>query len=130
MSLKLILCGSIIFALCLVAQFCPTLCNPIDSSLPGSSVHENSPGKNTGVDCHPLFQRIFPTQGANPGLQHCRLILYQLSHQGSPEILKWVPMPSPGDLPDPGIELGSPALQLDSLPAELPGKPNSFLTWA
>ena len=32
-------------------------------------------------------------------------------------------IPSPGDLPDPGIELGSPALQVDSLPAELPGKP-------
>ena len=34
-----------------------------------------------------------------------------------------MPCPSPGDLPDPGIELGSPALQVDSLPAELPGKP-------
>ena len=40
------------------------------------------PGKNTGVGCHALFQGIFPTQGLNPGLQHCRWILYHLSHQG------------------------------------------------
>jgi len=55
-----------------------------------------------------LLQRIFPTQGSNPGLPHCRQILYQLSHKGSPRILK--PIPSPEDLPDPGIKLGSPAL--------------------
>ena len=41
------------------------------------------PGKSTGVGCHFLFQRIFPTQGSNPGLPHCRQTLYQLSHQGS-----------------------------------------------
>ena len=45
---------------------------------------EDSPGKNTGVGCHALLQRIFPTQGSNPGLQHCRWILYQLNYQGSP----------------------------------------------
>ena len=44
----------------------------------------NSPGKNTGVGCHSLFQGIFPTQRSNPGLLHCRWILYYLSHQGSP----------------------------------------------
>ena len=38
--------------LCLVVQSCPTLCNPMDCSLPGSSVHRDSPGKNTGVGCH------------------------------------------------------------------------------
>jgi len=37
-----------------------------------------------------LLQRIFPTQGSNPGLPHCRQILYQLSHNGSPRILEWV----------------------------------------
>ena len=42
------------------------------------------PGKNTGVGCHFLLQGIFPTQGSNPGLLHCRQILYQLSQQGSP----------------------------------------------
>ena len=44
----------------------------------------NSPGQNPGVDSHSLLQGIFPTQGSNTGLLHCRQILYQLSHQGSP----------------------------------------------
>ena len=70
--------------LCLVAQSCLTLCNPMDYSPPGSSVLGDSPGKNTGVGCHSLLQGIFPTQGSNPGLPHCRRILYWLSHQGSP----------------------------------------------
>ena len=42
-----------------------TLCDPMDGSPPGSSVHGDSPGKNTGVGCHFLFQGIFPTQGSN-----------------------------------------------------------------
>ena len=68
----------------LVAQLCPTLCDPMDCSPPGSSVHGDSPGKKTGVGSHALLQGIFPTQGSNPGLPHCRRILYRLSHQGSP----------------------------------------------
>ena len=43
----------------------------MDCSPPGSSVHEDSPGKNTGVGCHAFLQGIFPTQGSNPGLPHC-----------------------------------------------------------
>ena len=43
----------------------------------------NSPGKNTGAGCHFLLQVVFPTQGCNPGLLHCKQILYCLSHQGS-----------------------------------------------
>ena len=70
--------------LCLVAQSCLTLCDHMDCSSPGSSVHGDSPGKNTGVACSALRQGIFPTQGLNPGLLHCRQILYHLSHQGSP----------------------------------------------
>ena len=66
-------------------QSCPTHCDPMDCSPPGSSVHEDSPGKNTGVGCHDLLQGIFQTQGLNPGLPHCQHILYHLSHQGSPE---------------------------------------------
>ena len=58
--------------LCLVTQSCPTLCNPMDCSLPGSSVHGDSPGKNTRMGCHALLQGIFPTQGSNPSLPHCR----------------------------------------------------------
>ena len=44
----------------------------------------SSSGKNTGVGSHSLFQGIFPTQRLNPGLLHCRQILYWLNHQGSP----------------------------------------------
>ena len=53
----------------------------------------NSPGQNSGVDSLSLLQGIFPTQGSNPGLPHCRRILYQLSHKGSPRILEWVAYP-------------------------------------
>ena len=51
----------------------------------------NSPGQNTGVGN--LLQGIFPTQGSNPDLLHCRWIPYQLSHKGSPRILMWVAYP-------------------------------------
>ena len=90
-----------------VAQSCPTLSDPMDCSPPGSSVHGifqarvlewgaiafsdglhcpwNSPGQNTGVGSLSLLQEIFPTQGLNPDLSHCRQILYQLSHKGSPQ---------------------------------------------
>ena len=53
----------------------------------------NSPGQNTGVGSLSLLQRIFPTQGSNPGLPHCRQILYQLSHKGSPRIQEKVAYP-------------------------------------
>ena len=59
----------------LVAQLCLIVCNPCPW---------NSPGKNTGVGCHSLLQRVFLTQRLNPGLLHCRQILYCLSHQESP----------------------------------------------
>ena len=62
-----------------------SLYDPMDYSLPGSSVHGDSLGKNPGVGCHALFQGIFPTQGLNPGVLHNRQILYHLSHQGSPQ---------------------------------------------
>ena len=49
----------------------------------------NSPGQNTGVGSLSLLREIFPTQGSNPGLPHCRWIFYQLSHKGSPRTLEW-----------------------------------------
>ena len=67
-----------------VAQSYPTLCDPMDCSMPGSSLSMK-----------------FSRQDYWSGL----------------------PFPFPGDLPDPGIKPGSPALQADSLPSELPGKP-------
>ena len=71
--------------MCFIAQSCPTLCDPVDCSPPGASIHGDSPGKNIGV-----------------GNQS----------------------PSPGDLPNPGIEPRFPALQVDSLLSEPPGKPS------
>ena len=53
----------------------------------------NFPGQNTGVGSLSLLQGIFPTQGSNLGLPHCRPILYQLNHKRSPRILEWVAYP-------------------------------------
>ena len=82
--------------LCLVAQSCLTLCDPMDFSLPGSSVHGDFPGKNTGVGCHDLLQGILPIQGLKLGLLHwwslhSRWILYQLSYHGNPGENEWNP---------------------------------------
>ena len=68
----------------------PTLCDPMDCSQPRSSIHGDSPDKNTGVGCYALLHRIFPIHGSNLGLLHCRWIPYYLSYQGSPRILEWV----------------------------------------
>ena len=69
--------------LCWVFQSCPTLWDPMNCSTPGSSIHGDSPGKNTGVGYHALLQGILSTQWLKSSLQHCRKILYQLSHQRS-----------------------------------------------
>ena len=53
----------------------------------------NSQGQDTRVGSPSLLREIFPIQGSNPGLLHCRQILYQLSHKGSPRILQWVACP-------------------------------------
>ena len=68
------------------SQSCPTLWEPRDYSPSGSSVHGDSPGKNTGVGSLSLLQGIFLTQGLIPGLPHWRQILDYLSHQGSPRL--------------------------------------------
>ena len=47
------------------------------------TIHGNSPGKNTGVGFHVLLQGIFPTQELDPGLPHCRRLLYYVSRQGT-----------------------------------------------
>ena len=64
-----------------VTQLCLTLCDLMDCSLPGFSVHGDSPGENTGVGCLSLLQRIFLTQRVNLGLLYCRPILYHLSQR-------------------------------------------------
>ena len=98
-------------------QLCLTLCDPMDC--PWYSL-----GQNTEVSSLSFLQEILPTQELNPGLPHCRWILYQLSHQGSLRILEWVTYPFSSGSSRPKIEPGSPALPADSLPTELPGKPD------
>jgi len=70
----------------------------------------NSPGQNTGVGSLSLLQGIFPTQRLNPGLPHCRQILYQLSHKGSPRTLEWIAYSFSGGSSQPRNQTGSPAL--------------------
>ena len=90
----------------LVAKSCLTLCDPMDCSPPGSSVHGIFPGKNTGVDCHFLLQEIFPTQGWN--LLNWQVDSLPLSHLPIQEV------PSLG-------------WQVDSLPLSHQGSPYSIL---
>ena len=71
-----------------VIQSCLTLCDPHGLYSPW-----NCSVQNTGVGSLSFLQRIFPTQGSNPCLRHCRWILYQLRHKGSPRILEWVAYP-------------------------------------
>ena len=68
---------------------------PKSPTLQADSLPAEPQGKpqNTGVGSQSLLQGIFPTQGSNPCLPHCRQILYQLSHKGSPKISEWVAYP-------------------------------------
>ena len=102
-------------------QLCPTLCDHMDYT-----VHGILQARILEWVAIPFFHGICPMQGLDPRLLHCRRILYQLSHKGSPRILEWVAYPFSRDLPDPGIKPGSPALQVDGLPTELSGKPHIY----
>ena len=135
-------------ALCLVIQSCLTLCEPMDCSPPGSSVHVNSPGKNTGVCCHVLLQGIFPTQVSHVAgsfftvwatrkkkkekfLSRVWLfaIPWTVAYQASPsmgfsrkEYWSGLLFPLPGGLSDPEMEPASPALAGGFFTDEPPGK--------
>ena len=100
-----------------VAQSCPTLCNPMDYT-----VHGILQARILEWVAFP-FSRVSSQTQWNSGFPHCRQILYQLSHQGSPRILEWVAYPFSSGSSWPRNWAGSPALQADSLPAEPPGKP-------
>ena len=67
-----------------VTQSCLTLCDLMDTTLHQAPLSMGFSNKSTGVGCHFLLQGIFPTQGLNPGLLHCRQTLYSLSYQGNP----------------------------------------------
>ena len=91
----------------------------------GGSLPSKPPGKpkNTGVGTLSLLQGIFPTQRSNLGLPHCGRFFTSWATREAQEYWSGYPIPFPADLPDLGIKLGSPALQADSLPTELLGKP-------
>ena len=107
-----------------VTQLCPTLCDLMDYIVCGVLQ-----ARILEWVAFPFSGGLFTTQELNSGLLHCRQILYQLSHQGSPRILEWVAYPFYSGTSDSGIEPGSPALQVGSLPAELPHLPH-ILTYS
>ena len=105
----------------------------LPSKPPGKRPHGlyspwNSPCQATGVGSLCFLQGIFPTQESNWGLPHCRRILYQLSHKGSPRILEWVAYPFSSGSSQPRNRTGI-ALQADSLPTELSGTSHEMLGW-
>ena len=83
---------------CLRVKSGPLICDCFMKSL-SQNEFQYSLGQNTGVGSCSLLQGIFPIQGSNLGLPHCRWVFflffffYQLSHQGSPRILEWVVYP-------------------------------------
>ena len=81
--------------MCLVTQSYLTFCDPWTVTLSSFSQVPLSMGilQQKYWSFHALFKEIFPTQVSNPGLPHCRQILYQLSHKRSPRILGWVDYP-------------------------------------
>ena len=108
--------------LAVLSQSCPTLCKPMDCSLTGSSVQGILQARILEWVAMPSSTDTFPTQGLNPGLLHYRQILYCLCPPGKP--LNTGVGSLSKDLPNQGIKWRSPALQADSLPAELYGSPN------
>ena len=82
LNLKMDKAVNLMCILCLVTQSYLTLCDPMDCSLPGTSVHGILQARILQVGSHSLLHGIFPIQGLNTGLLHCRQILYCLSHQG------------------------------------------------
>ena len=115
---------------CLVAQSCPILCDTMDCSPTSSSVHGISQARI--LEWVAIFLPVGSSQPRDQIDVSCITCIagtffYHLSHQGSPRTLEWVAYPFSKDLPYPGMEPESLALQADSLAAELPGKPSLLL---
>ena len=120
--------------LCLVAQSCPTLCNPMDCSLPGCSVHGDSPGKNTGVGCHALLLEFSQPRAWTPVSRIASrfFAVWEVDSLPSepPRKSRNTGVGSLSLLPgssQPRNRTGVSWLQVDSLPAQLPGKPTCSL---
>ena len=107
----------------LVAQLCPTLCNPMDYSPPDSSVHGIFKARILEWVAMPSSRESFQPRD---GIQVSRIaggFFTIWATRKNQEYWRRYPIPSPGDRHDPGIKPRSPALQVDSIAAELPGKP-------
>jgi len=100
-----------------VSQSCPTLCDPMDCSSPGSSIRGILQAGILEWVAMPSSRGPSQPRGQTRVFPHCRQILYHVNHQGSPKNTR-LGCQSLGDLPNPGIEPGSPALQAASLPTE------------
>ena len=115
----------LVIVLCLIAQSCLTLFDPMDCRPPGSSVHGILGARMLEWVAIPSSRGSSQPRDQTQVSHTAGRFFYQLS-TGSPRLLEWVAFPTLGELPDLEIEPWSPALQADSLPAELP-----FLsTWA
>ena len=91
-------------------QSCPTLCDPIDGSPPGSPVRGILQARILEVGCHALLQGIFPTQGSNSGLLHCRQISLPAEPPGKPEwLLEAIKNEDPGERSQPADTLSYPS---------------------
>ena len=109
------LCAQVCVCAFSVAKSCPALCDPVDCSMPRSSVHGIFPGKNFGVGCHFLLQGIFPTQGSNPGLLcllHWQADSLPLSHLRRPPAQGSHPQMTTHSIP--GVPHASPWLAYSS----------------
>ena len=73
-----------------VVQSCLTLCDPMNYSLPGSSIHRIFQARILEWAAISFSRGVFPTQGLNLGLLHCRQTLYSLSHRGIPTTVRYV----------------------------------------
>ena len=109
-----VLLGPTCAVLGLLARSCPALCDPVDYSPPGTSIHGASPGKNAR-----FYIYIYIHWSEVKSLSRVRLFMtpWTVAHQAPPSMgfsrqAYWsgVPFPSPEDLPHPGIEPGSPTL--------------------
>ena len=109
--------GAALYLVCLVAQWCPTLCNPMNCS--------QAPLSMGSLQARILELVAMPSsRGSSTQVSHIAGGFFTIwAQHRSPRILKWVAYPFSKGSSQPNKELGSPALQTDSLPAELPGKP-------
>ena len=109
--------------LCWVAQLCLTLCDPMDCSPPGSSVHGILQARILEWVAMPSSRGSSQPRDRTQVCGFAGRFFTVWDTRETQEYWRGLPCPPPGDLPYGGIEPGSPALQADSLPAELPGKP-------